>query len=519
MIGFGTKSNTSQQVIQKAAEVGYRMFDTKDSNESIPFFKILPTIMEDRNRWILCSKLMGENSPENHHPENVISSCKASLERAGLEYWDIYYIHTTHSFNNVPILDTYREMLKLQNLGLIKKVGLSNITYEQLEAIIVNTIKPDYVQIEIHPFLVEDRMVQFCIQNGIQVVAHSPLGSSLWHEINKEKDLIELANKYQKTVAQIILKWHVFRGILPIPSSNRVENMVSNMETDFFMETEDLLKITRMNQNKRVYVKPNHYESIGPVCIPFPKRKMIDEDIMEMHHMPQNETNKSIHMVNEIVKNGFYLCDTNIDENIHEICIKIHDYLCENKERIQFQQSDKKNHRFYEFDYEDANLDEWKKQLLNHPLLCKISHEYLKTKYHSNGSIKTTYPTPNLRPYQTGLYHRDNQKQKCLKIIIYLSEVGKYNGPLKLVLDNGGKNTETIGKIIWYLEKKIPRTTEEQIIQSMGNENILRMEGGKYTMIFLEGSLTHSGGYVQQGFRDSIYIEMIPFLDAQNLCL
>ena len=127
-------------------------------------------------------------------------------------------------------MKTYNELLSLKEEKLCLNVGLSNITFEQLEAIVINSKKPDYIQIEIHPYLVEERIVNFCKNNQIKIVAHSPFGSSLWDEIAKDKILLELSNKHNLTVAQLVLNWHVSRGIIPIPSSNDKNHMESNLK-------------------------------------------------------------------------------------------------------------------------------------------------------------------------------------------------------------------------------------------------------------------------------------------------
>jgi len=93
MIGFGTKTNTAAEIIQCAINNKYAFIDTKDTNNSIRHFKKCTFARED---VFLCSKLMGECSPENHIPENVFSQCEKSLHAARLNYWDVYYIH--HSF-------------------------------------------------------------------------------------------------------------------------------------------------------------------------------------------------------------------------------------------------------------------------------------------------------------------------------------------------------------------------------------------------------------------------------------
>jgi len=257
MIGYGTKPNTKSIYIRYAIEKGYKMIDTKNSNKNISYFKeILKGI--NRENIIICSKLVGFKNPENHRPCNIKKKCLEMLKEAGLEYWDIYYIHTTHSFGNIPILDTYRELIKLKEEGLTKNIGLSNITQQQLETIIINSVKPDYIQIEIHPYLTENRLISFCKENDIKIVAHSPLGSKFRKKIFDEQILIELSKKYNKTISQIILQWHISRGIIPIPSSTNLNHIKQNLNSLFSISEIDLNKITNINKNLRVWIKKNH---------------------------------------------------------------------------------------------------------------------------------------------------------------------------------------------------------------------------------------------------------------------
>lgn len=475
MIGFGTKSETSYDVIKFAIDNGYNFIDTKDSNFSVTHFKNI-----DRTNLFLCSKLMGEDHM------GPIEACENSLINANLNYWDLYYIHTTHSFDDVPILLTYEKLLELKNIGKIKNIGLSNITYEQLESIILNSTKPDYVQIEIHPYLVEKRLVNLCKENMIKIIAHSPLGSSFCKKLLNEKILIMLATKYKKTIAQIILCWHISRGIIPIPSSTNYVNIESNLNCFFEMSQSDIDLISSLDQNKRCYIKPNHYESIGKTCQPFPSR------------IPNFITTGN-KIIDDLNTKGFY--QTMCTGELYKICNNVYKYFQNNKCNIN---SSNLYGRSYELNYTDKYIDSQLDVLKQNEFLNDVARQYLSRSYSTSCSLKTSFKTKNLNPEFTGLYHRDTQKQKCLKVIIYLSSVCTFNGALKVVYPENNSD-----KLTWYNEHNIPRTTEEQIIKHCMQENIVILTGAKFSCIFLEGSVIHSGGYVQVGTRDSIYIEFI----------
>ena len=462
MIGFGTKSTTASNIIQCAIESGYTFIDSKDSNTSLSEFKNVA--FDRKNLWI-CSKLMGESSPENHNPKNVHNSCLNALQKAGLSYWDIYYMHTTYAFGNYPILETYAELLKLKQEGKTLYVGLSNVTYEQLEAIVLNSTKPDYIQIEIHPYLIEERIVQFCKSNCIKIVAHSPLGSSLWLTLSKDSVLLNLAKKYNVTVAQLVLNWHISREIIPIPSSNNKTNIVNNLQR-FEISMDDVNIINILNKNKRVYVKPNHYESIGNICNPLPKRKLMLNDL-------QKDNGAQSSIVNDIVQKGFHICKTHIDDELHSLCIKL----------LQKNPNEK------------ALVDKIKQN----KFIVSVSNKYGTIL--NKCVVRTNVPNENLMPVGTQLFHRDTQLQKTLKIIIYLSDVQKETGPLQIIYPEHDMNLK------WYKDKLNARTTPEDIYQNVPKENILSIVGPKFTMILFEGSVLHCGGYVQKGYRKIVYFE------------
>jgi len=480
MIGFGTKDGTSKETLYTAITSDYFLIDSKDSNKSLSFFKNLKF---DREKVKICSKLMAEN----HNPAKVYGACMQALEKAGLEYFDIYYIHTMHSFDNFHLLETYSELIQLQSNGKIRNIGVSNIIYEQLECILLNSIKPDYVQIEIHPYLHETRLVDFCISNNIKVIAHSPLGSSLWREISKDKILLSLSNKYKTSVSHIILRWHIQRNIIPIPSSNNYKNIVSNIKNlDFVLSDEDMGKIMLLDRNKRVYIKPNHYESIGKLCNARPIREIVVQDTGHW-------------VLRDIQKKGFCMFDTNINNDLYTNCIEIDDSICINN------LLEKTSHfnRQYEQSYSLQSFQTQISNIRKNKFLLDFVREYYSKIPEFNIFVKKSSCTRNLCPQNAGLFHRDLKNNKYLVIIIYLCDVTRENGPLTIVYPNRKD------KIKWRNDSVNARTSYDEILKNYPREDIHVLEGKKYTCIVFEGNTIHSGGYVQKGLRNAIYIECI----------
>ena len=484
MIGFGTKDNTPKDVISESIKCGYTLIDTKDSNKSIEHFK---NIIFNRNNIMLCSKLMGENSYENHNPNNVILECKKSLEKGNLNYWDIYYIHTTYSFGNYSVLDTFNEIINLKKIGLIKNTGLSNITFDQLYTFILNDKKPDYIQIEIHPYLIEEDIVELCKKYKIKIICHSPFGSQKFiKKIANEPILISLSKKYNKSIYQIILKWHINRNIIPIPSSNNKININQNLDLEFYMSQNDLNIINNLNKNARAFIKPNHFEYIFKETSGL---KMINKTPLN------NTSNIHTKIVNEIISNGYFVSKVSvIDNELFKIVKNIQ------LENINIQSIKKK---LFDREFQIDLTDKFNCDIKSNLFIKKIAEIYFNTT-----SFKIchyiTYNTlsKHLLRSKTQLFHKDIQTDS-LKILIYLNDIHEFNGCLELV------ETEN-DNLKWYSEKKFkcpPRTTLNEIIKN--DMKINKIIGEKFTFVIFNGRKTHSGGYIQKGFRFAIYIEII----------
>lgn len=465
MIGFGTKPDTPKHIFEKALDIGYTLIDTKDTNDSIAHFK---TMKKSRDKLFICSKLVGESDPENHRPRNIRRICNNALKQAGLTYWDLYYIHTTHAFNNIPIIHTYNEIHALKKDGLIRNVGLSNVTYEQLETLILNCEKPDYIQIEIHPYLVEERLVNLCAYNQIKVVAHSPLGSTLRTKISKEPLLHELSQKYNVPLSQLILSWHVSRGIIPIPSSNNRLHLEANYNAanspHVKLQISDVKLINALNRNQRVFIKPNHYESGGISHNPLPKRIIYVNDLL-----PLTDANAVI--LNDVTLKGFHVTTTAVDNDLHKAC-------CSNPVDLAHVKT--------------SNF------------LTALAKRYLPKISNVVCEKRITTPNANLQPVTTSLFHRDVQRQKCLKIIIYLCDVDKTTGPFKVIFPE-----EEVAALTWYKDARNSRLSPEEVHQKFPKDNILSIEGPRHTMIIFEGATLHCGGFVQKNAREVVYLEFI----------
>lgn len=188
--------------------------------------------------------------------ESTIAAYETSLKNLGLEYLDLYLIHW-------PVegkyKDAWRALETLYKEGRVKAIGVSNFQIHHLEELRKDAeIKPMINQVEYHPRLTQKELKAFCQDNGIQLEAWSPLmqGQLLDNEI-----LQEIANKHNKSVAQIILRWDLQKGVVTIPKSTKEHRIIENANVfDFELTTEEMEIIDELNQNLRVGPDPDNFD-------------------------------------------------------------------------------------------------------------------------------------------------------------------------------------------------------------------------------------------------------------------
>jgi len=216
-----------------------------------------------------------------HNPEHVQQALRTTLNNLGLDYLDLYLIHWPHSFKfqgfdaanffpkneegtliagDVDYVDTWKALEKLVDLGLTKHIGLSNFNSQQIQRIIDNArIKPAVLQVELHPYLNQEKLVNFAKERGLAVTAYAPLGSPdrPW-AAGGDPSLLDdplvkkIAEKYNKTVAQLLIRFPIERGISVIPKSVTPSRIIENRNVfDFKISDEDIASLMSLNQNYR----------------------------------------------------------------------------------------------------------------------------------------------------------------------------------------------------------------------------------------------------------------------------
>ncbi len=244
-LGFGTLIPDAAQTItatKDALEAGFRHFDCAERyrNESEVGEGLRSGMAAagiGRSDIVVTTKLWNTN----HRPERVGPAFEASLKRLGLEYLDLYLIHTPFAFqpgdnqdprdqngnviydSGVTLLDTWRALESLVDHGRCGAIGLSDISLKELAPIYeAARIKPAVVQVESHPYLPETELLEFCRPRGIVLLAFAPLGHGLKPGLLEDPVISAIAARVGKTPAQVLLAWAIQRGtaVLTTPKTS-----------------------------------------------------------------------------------------------------------------------------------------------------------------------------------------------------------------------------------------------------------------------------------------------------------
>jgi 2,5-diketo-D-gluconate reductase A len=236
-IGFGTYPLDGDEAVTAVAgalEAGYRLVDTAvnyGNEEAVG--EGLRRSGVPREELRVTSKLPGRD----HGYDDAIASVRGSVQRLGLEYLDLHLIHWPN-----PSVDKYgeawRALVDLQQEGLVRSIGVSNFTPAHLRRIIDETgVTPAVNQIELHPRFPQEQMRRVHDELGIRTEAWSPLGKR--DAAYDEPAVAEPAGRLGVTPGQVILRWHVQIGSLPIPKSGNPERQRQNLDVFGFELTDD----------------------------------------------------------------------------------------------------------------------------------------------------------------------------------------------------------------------------------------------------------------------------------------
>ncbi|GAB2611052.1 aldo/keto reductase [Belliella aquatica] len=282
ILGLGTWKSKPGEVYQAvlwAIEAGYRHIDCAAIyNNETEVGKALNKAFSDglvkREDLFITSKLWNDC----HRKEDVKKGLLKSLKDLQLEYLDLYLIHWPISFkkgvgfaesreqfytySDVPIGQTWQGMQGVKSEGLVKHIGMSNFNIAKLkEVIAVGGNGPEMNQVEMHPYLRQECLVDFCQSNGILMTAYSPLGSGDRSSSIKKDDepnlfedvvIKKLAEKYSITPAQVLISFSIHRGIAVIPKSVNQERIKQNLAaTEVELKKEDMDQLLKIEKQYR----------------------------------------------------------------------------------------------------------------------------------------------------------------------------------------------------------------------------------------------------------------------------
>jgi methylglyoxal/glyoxal reductase len=188
--------------------------------------------------------------------ESTLAAYETSLNKLGLAYLDLYLIHW-------PVegkyKDTWNALETLYKEGRVKAIGVSNFQIHHLKDLMQDAkIKPMVNQVEYHPRLTQEELRAFCRENDIQLEAWSPL---MQGQLLENEALRMIADRYKKTVAQVILRWDLQNGVVTIPKTTKEQRIFENSKVfDFKLTEEDMSRINNLNQNKRVGPDPDNID-------------------------------------------------------------------------------------------------------------------------------------------------------------------------------------------------------------------------------------------------------------------
>ena len=244
-IGFGTSLIEGEQcvdVIRQALKNGYRHIDTASAYKNEQ--EIGRAIKESniqRKELFITSKVWKDSMGY----DNTIESFYNSLERLQLDYIDLYLIHWPRNNDKQLNVDTWKALETLYKENKVKSIGVSNFLKHHLEIILNNCeIVPMVDQLEFHPGLMRNETLEFCKENNIIVEAWAPLGKG---KMLENETLTNIAKKYNKSVAQICIKWCIQNNVIPLPKTTNENRMIENLESsNFLISDEDMKKINKM---------------------------------------------------------------------------------------------------------------------------------------------------------------------------------------------------------------------------------------------------------------------------------
>lgn len=291
-VGYGlwkVPNADAAAMTHEALRVGYRHLDcASDYGNEAEVGQGVERALHDglcrRNELWITSKLWNTC----HKREHVRLACERTLRDLRVDYLDSYLIHFPIALEfvpfetrypagwiyddkaerprmkaaRVPIAETWAAMEDLVQAGLVRHIGVANFGVALLRDLLnLATIPPAILQVELHPYLTQEKLLRFCRESNIAVTAFSPLGAPSYEPLGmagpdensmEEPVVVEAARRHHKSAAQVLLRWGVQRGTSVIPKTSKPERLVENLDIfDFELSTAEMESISALNRNRR----------------------------------------------------------------------------------------------------------------------------------------------------------------------------------------------------------------------------------------------------------------------------
>ena len=241
------------EVIPHAYSLGYRHFDSAVmyNNEDL-LGKVFKTHKIPRETLFLTSKIL----PTDMTYDRAIAATKNSLKELGTEYLDLLLIHWPGDKKNR--IETWKACEYMKDCGMAKSIGVSNFTPVHLRSIFKDCkYMPVVNQIEIHPLYYDKETIEFCQKEKIILEAYCPFAQND-KKLIKNKTIMNLAEKYNKNVYQIILKWGLSQGFVMLPRSSKKTHVGENLQiSDFELDAKEIQEITELNCDYKIDWDPH----------------------------------------------------------------------------------------------------------------------------------------------------------------------------------------------------------------------------------------------------------------------
>ena len=230
-----------KKILSNAYNAGYRLYDTA---RIYGYSEKRIGEMHKEDIYVI-SKVSDMDIERKYMPDTVSGNLNLSLRYLNREYVDVYLLHYPHG----EWLNIYRQLEKLYIVGQAKSIGLCNCGINELETIKKNNLtKPMVIQLELHPLNSKKELRDYCKKNEIQIMAHTPTGR-METKIQNSSVLNKIAVRYNKTIPQVILRWHYQNGIIPVLSTFDFCHMHENLKIyDFELSQNEMEAIDSIDE-------------------------------------------------------------------------------------------------------------------------------------------------------------------------------------------------------------------------------------------------------------------------------